>query len=245
MAALSLASVVWEPRLVTRRTVVWLAIAVSAAAFGGCGDAEQASTRTTEQPPRTRFATTTVTGLSVSPQETYEQAKGVCGLKHAREIAADFNMTTADHEAIAQRYARGYREVLREPAAVGCREGLDTYAKAHPDEKPRPPDRAEIAQRFYLRIDDYAIKLQESIEAAQDGGAGARSAILRVRDQIAAAAAAYRRDVGTRSAGARALARAANRAVAAIDARDPRVLVAARVAASEARNRFAAEALRP
>lgn len=217
---------------------------VVALAAGCGGDSDDVSSTTTPKAAApTRFATTTVPGLTTSPQETYEEAKTICGLKHAREIAADFNLTTRDHDAIARRYARGYDERLREPAQVGCREGLDAYARKHPNEKPTPPDRAALAQRFLLRVDDYAIKLQDAIEAAQDDDAGARVSIIRVRDRIAAAASAYRRDGGIRSAGARALVRVADRAVAAINAQDPRALVAARIAALEARNRLTREAL--
>jgi hypothetical protein len=80
----------------------------------------------------TRFDTANAPGLTTSPQETYEQAKVVCGIKAARDIAADFAMQTASHERIVARYSRGYAAALRTAAALGCREGLAAYVKKHP-----------------------------------------------------------------------------------------------------------------
>lgn len=214
---------------------------VVVALAAGCGDDSDdvSSTTTPKAAAPTRFATTTVPGLTTSPQETYEEAKSICGLKHAREIAADFNLTTRDRDAIARRYARGYDERLREPAQVGCREGLDAYSRKHPNEKPTPPDRAELAQRFLLRVDDYAIKLEEAIKAAQDDDPGASQTIARLRDRIAAAARSYRRKTRIRSSGARQLVRVADGALAAIAASDVRALVRARVAMVDARRALA------
>ena len=218
-----------------------------AAALAGCGATakEPASTKpsadTAAAATSARFDTATVPGLTVSPQEVYEQAKMVCALKHTREIAADFNLMTGDHGRIAARYARGYRDPIRAPAEVGCREGLEAYAQEHPGEQPLKPDRAELAQRFYLRVDDYAIKLQDAIAAAQRDDHGARSALARLRERIATATRTYRRQTRKRSAGARQLVEIADNALDAIDASDVRALVRARVASFDARKQLVGE----
>ena len=217
----------------------------------GCGDdadddarntaTSQTATATRSSPPAptSRFDTATVPGLTTSPQETYEQAKVACGLKHARDVAADFNLTTTNREAIARRFAVDHQDPLKRPAEVGCSDGLEEYADEHPRQRPKRPDPAELAQRFYLRVDDDAVKLQDAIAAAQDDQSSARATIVRLRDRIRSAAVTYRRQTGKQSAGARRLVSVADRAVAAIDARDPRRLVAARVASFDARDQLA------
>lgn len=89
------------------------------------------TTAATTSAPTTKFDTAKVAGLTVSPQDVYEEAKIVCGLKSARGIAADFDMQTSNRERIAARYARGYNAAVEEAARVGCDDGLVAYAKKH------------------------------------------------------------------------------------------------------------------
>jgi hypothetical protein len=46
--------------------------------------------------------------LTATAKETHDEARIVCGLKPAKQIAQDFGMTTSDPDTIAKRYARGY-----------------------------------------------------------------------------------------------------------------------------------------
>jgi hypothetical protein len=192
-----------------------------------------------------RFDTANVAGLTVSPQDVYEEAKMVCGLKSARDIAADFDMQTSDRERISSRYARGYDTAVKEPAQVGCREGLAVYAKQHPGKQHAARvDPVELANRFFLATDNDAVALDSAISRAQDGDEAAHAELLRLQRRIQRRTAAYRRAGGPVSVGARDLVKAAVAAVDAFDSSNASALVKARTAASDARQRLTTDALK-
>jgi hypothetical protein len=227
-----------------RRTLPVL-ITLSLASCGGGGTSPTPPAGKAQAPARpTRFDTANAPGLTTSPQETYEQAKVVCGIKPARDIAADFDMQTASHERISARYSRGYAAALRTAAAVGCREGLAAYVKKHPGKQSREPvDSALLAQRFFLSVDNDAVKLDDAISRAQHGDKAARASLIQLQRRIEKRAAAYRRAGGPSSVGARRLVKATTTAIAALGNSDVRALVKARTAAFDAREQLTKDAL--
>lgn len=99
----------------------------------------------------------------------------------------------------------------------------------------------ETARAFYLKMDDLALKLEDAVAAAQDGGDPARVAAL--RETIKKANDAYLMDTGEMSIGANQLQSAATKARDAANAGDIATMARARADIREARNTLADEAI--
>ena len=234
-----------------------LAVAIVCSLISGCGSStpadQPAQQPTTDAvldqigpapapaPTDTEFNSANAPGLNVSPQDSYEEAKIVCGLKSAREIAADFDMQTSDPERIVVRYSRGYDDALRPAVAEGCRDGLEAYAKKHPGPQKRDKDPVRLAQLYVLGSDNDAVRIEEAIKDAQDGKQGARSSLLRLDARIAQRTAKYLKAGGTSVIGGKRLRELIANAVAAIDANDAPALVQARVGVFDARRALIAD----
>lgn len=120
------------------RSKTWLIVVCTVGLLAGCGESAPAVRHTSAATPvrtaptrSTPFSTANVPGLNTSPEDAYEQAKVACGIKPARQVAADFGLRTSSHERIAARYSGGYDATLVEAAATGCRRGLADYAFRH------------------------------------------------------------------------------------------------------------------
>ena len=119
--------------------------------------------------------------------------------------------------------------------------------QATPTPKPTAADRrTEAGRRFYLSLDNDAIKLDDAIRAMQDESpaiaqAGTRDTRTLVK-RMQAKTQRGEKAMGRRSPGARALIAAAERS---LGVSDPHALVQARVAAQDARMKFTGEFVGP
>jgi len=60
-----------------------------------------------------------------SDAELEKEAREICGFTKPAQVARDFHLPPdTPIEEIAERYARGYVETLRQAALAGCLEGL-------------------------------------------------------------------------------------------------------------------------
>lgn len=102
----------------------------------------------------------------------------------------------------------------------------------------------EAAKRFYLRVDDDAIQLDEAVSAVQNETPGAAARLSRVRDRLDKRVTDYLLDSGETSIGGNLLVSAATTAREAAQRGDVARLAKVRKDIAEARAKLADEALK-
>jgi hypothetical protein len=111
-----------------------IAIAMLAAALGGCGDdASPVASPTTSAPPAPSTTTTAETTTKKKPTKpprftgqdaiNYANAFDVCSVFTVKQVAKEYG-TTRDAVSAAEGYAAGYRPAFRQAVFEGC---LDAF----------------------------------------------------------------------------------------------------------------------
>lgn len=183
-------------------------ILVAALSASGCGSGDSSSSAPSSDVTTTEAAATTTLAPTAAPGAKTQAEQAVRddlpdiplwkGLKLRAtvisddQICVDRRLTKKNAEAVG-----GLRNsnvtvtfpalTLGEPQDGTCADAADTGKpkKKPKPEKPSASDKKIIAARnYYLRMDDYAIALEDAVHAAQDDEPGAAARIAALRSKI-------------------------------------------------------------